>query len=147
MRGNGKVLFAKEPIAVTAKFVSSADAFSELTNQFDILDTFVGQTFMARQFSTDETSTCMSTTEKLSTYGTSEMMSVAKDFATFGALTLVPHTVASFDKFAGWTDNLDDGQISQRDPVRQIFQQILNSSYHVQIVFLLLCTTEKFERF
>ena len=143
MRGNGKVLFAKEPIAVTTKFVSSADAFSGLTNQFDILDTFVGQTSMARQFPTAETSTCMPTTEKLSTYGTAEMMNVAKDFSTFGALTLVPDTVAPFDKFAGWTENLDDGQISQRDPVRQIFQQILNSSYHVQIfVFSSICTTE-----
>ena len=50
-----------------------------------------------------------------------------------GALILVPDSLASFDKFAGWTECLDDGQISQRDPVRQISQDILNSSYHIQI--------------
>ena len=46
----------------------------------------------------------LSTTEKLSIYGTAEIMNVAKDFATFGALILVPDTLASFDKFAGWTE-------------------------------------------
>ena len=104
MRRNVEVLLAKEPIAVATEFVSSADAFSELTNQFDILSTFMGKTSMARQFPAAETSTCMSTTEKLSTYGTAEIMNVAKDFATFGALILVPDTLASFDKFAGWTE-------------------------------------------
>ena len=94
----------------------------------------MGHASMARQFPAAETSTCMSTTEKLSTYGTAEIMNVAKDFATFGALTLVPNTPASFDKFAGWTEYLDDGQISQRDTVRQISQDILNSSYHIQIL-------------
>ena len=56
------------------------------------------------------------------------------DFATFGALILVPDTPTSFDKFAGWTECLDDGQISQRDPVRQISQDIVDSSYHIQII-------------
>ena len=104
MQRNVEVLFTKEPIAVTTEFVSSADAFSELTNQFDIFSTFMGHTSMARQFSTAETSTCMSTTEKLSNYGTAEIMNIAKDFATIGALILVPDTLASFDKFAGWTE-------------------------------------------
>ena len=129
MRRNVEVLLAKEPIAVTTKVVSSADAFSGLTNQFDIFSTFMGHTTMARQFPAAKTSTCMTTTEKLSTYGTAKIMNVAKDFATFGALILVPagvsgtkisapnvaksDTPASFDKFAGWTEYLDDGQISQ----------------------------------
>ena len=104
MRRNVEVLLAKEPIAVTTKVVSSADAFSELTNQFDIFSTFMGHTTMARQFPAAKTSTCMTTTEKISTYGTAEIMNVAKDFATFGAPILVPDTLASFDKFAGWTE-------------------------------------------
>ena len=69
MRRNVEVLLAKEPIAVTTKVVSSADAFSGLTNQFDIFSTFMGHTTMARQFPAAKTSTCMTTTEKLSTYG------------------------------------------------------------------------------
>ena len=78
---------------------------------------------------------------------------MSKDAGVSGTKISAPNvaksdTLASFDKFAGWTECLDDGQISQRDPVRQISQDILNSSYHIQIFdCFFLCTTEKTERF
>ena len=116
MQRDVEVLFTKEPIAVTTEFVSSADAFSELTNQFDIFSTFMGHTSMARQFPAAKTSTCMTTTEKISTYGTAEIMNV-KNIGIGSDLCLnQPDEVVEWMRNGTWTKSKNYGEGSKNKP-------------------------------